>query len=520
MVRVVGAVAHVALGEGVDRPHPLGVAELLGRRIPRDPARQGHLHLRPRHVLPGGLGVVVVHTGEQHLQGDRPGHGHRDAVDHAGRRTAAQLEPAHGQLPGHAAGSEAGDDTLHDPRQQRGHAHQEQDDTAGHQILVEVAVLTAVADHRVEHRQSGQRQDQPPPQPAPGRPSRAHHTERLDDHPAQREQRHQHRRRRDRHRDQQGQQRRGVEITGEHADAEHLGAARELSPDHEERGAENQPEDSAGQGLTGRDAPGHAAVGAHQAQRREPPVPPLAAEPHGGGDEHRDRHEQHHEDDQDQQEQHRVGVLLPGHRVAEPVDALDPALGDLLGEPLRAPVVGEFGRADQPFLRDRADDPVRQPLAQQRAGVRVQQFLQGGGDHHLAHRRELLHARRQRCPRSLGLQGPAPQVVLAEVVVDPGDHERVAGLRHRVGGEGDVGARRLPLVPDVQRARDRRRQQQQRHAESDADRRQHGPGPALAAPGEGEADTQRQVGRPLAHVHTTRSMSLDLPSRTTISRSE
>ncbi|CAM5392637.1 hypothetical protein STENM327S_06728 [Streptomyces tendae] len=63
-------------------------------------------------------------------------------------------------------------------------------------------------------------------------------------------------------------------------------------------------------------------------------------------------------------------------------------------------------------------------------------------------------------------------------------------------------------------------EQQQRHAETDADGGQHGPGPALTAAGEGEADAQRQVGRPLAHVHTTRSMSLDLPSRTTISRSE
>lgn len=54
------------------------------------------------------------------------------------------------------------------------------------------------------------------------------------------------------------------------------------------------------------DPPGHPAVGADQAQCREPPVAPLAAEAHGRGDEDTDRQQQHHEDDDDQEEEYRV----------------------------------------------------------------------------------------------------------------------------------------------------------------------------------------------------------------------
>lgn len=175
--------------------HALGPLEplldLAGHQVGLARGRHVDLHLGAARVPAGVLGEVVLDAGEQHLQGDGPGHRDRDPVDHAGRRAAAQLQPAHGELPGHTARVEPSDDRLHDPGQQRGHPDQQQQDTADHQVPVEVPVLVALADHRGEHRQTGHRQQQPPPQPAPGGPRGAHHAERFDDDAAQREQRHQ-----------------------------------------------------------------------------------------------------------------------------------------------------------------------------------------------------------------------------------------------------------------------------------------------------------------------------------------
>lgn len=358
--------------------YALGPLELLGGRSERGAARQRHLHLCPCEVVLRHRGEVVLDAGEQHLQGDRPGHRHRDAVDHAGRRSAAQLEPADGQLPGDRAGAEPGDDGLDDPGQQCGDADEQQDDAADHQVLVEVPVLPALPDHRVEHREPAKGQQQPPPQPAPCRPGRAHHAERLDDDAAQREQGDQHRRRRNREGDQRGQPRRGVHVAGEHADVENLDGARDLAADQEEDRAEAEPDHGTRERLTGGDPPGHPAVGADQAQRREPAVAPLAAEPYGRGDEDADRRKQHHEHDDDQQDQYGIHPLGRGQRIPELVDADHLAAVDLRCQSLAARVEGEFGRADETGLADGADGAVRQPLAQQLPAVRLQQLVQRG----------------------------------------------------------------------------------------------------------------------------------------------
>ena len=82
-------------------PYALGLRQLPAAVASGTLARQAN---RPsgRGRRPGRVARCSRpgHSGEQHLQGDRAGHRHRDAVDHAGRRAAAQLQPADGQLPG------------------------------------------------------------------------------------------------------------------------------------------------------------------------------------------------------------------------------------------------------------------------------------------------------------------------------------------------------------------------------------------------------------------------------------
>jgi hypothetical protein len=265
--------------------------------------------------------------------------------------------------------------------------------------------------------------------------------------------------------------------------------------------------------------PGHPAVGADQPLRRVPRVAALAAEPHGGGDEDADRHQQHHEDDQDQQEQHRVHPLGRGQRIPEPFEPGDPVV-EPGREALRAAVEGEFLRADQPALPDGADDLLRQPVAQQLALVGLQQPLQCRGDHHLVHAGQLVEAGRYGSVRPLGLQHPPPDVHLAEGRAGVGDQQGVVALLRLRLVEQEVRAGALPVVTCRERVRDRGREQQQRHPEPDADGGQQGADPPLTPAREREPEPQAQVPGPLPQAHTTRSMSRDLPSRTTISRSE
>lgn len=270
----------------------------------------------------------------------------------------------------------------------------------------------------------------------------------------------------------------------------------------------------------GRDPTGRAAVGAHQTQGGEPSVAPLAAEAHGGGDEHGDRHQQHDEDDQDQQDQYRIGAFRDRVRVPEPVDAGDPPAGDALGrEALGAPVVGEFGGADQPALADRADDLLRQPLSQERAATGLQQLLQRGettisptagnfwtpGGREPSAPRAPAPVRGCSCP-GRSFRWPPP----AACRPPSGDLVAVRDVRTGV----------LALVPHRQCARQRGGQQQQRHAEAHADGGQQCPEPSFASAREGEPNPHGEVSPPLPERHTTRSMSRDFPSRTTISRSE
>ena len=344
-------------------------------------------------VPAGVLGEVVLHAGEQHLQGDRPGHRDRDAADHAGRRAAAQLQPADGQLPGHRAAARAGRRPPRRPRAAARYADQQQHDTAGDQVLVEVArsslplPIIGASSARPATGSSSRHHSR-----RRGGPRGAHHAERFDDHAAQREQRHQRPRPPAPRRRPAGRAPgTGVRSLGEDADVRTgRRRARELPADQEERRCRHQPEHRAGQRLAGRDPPGHPAVRADQPQRREPPVAALAAEPHGRGDEDRDRQQQHHEDDDDEQQQDRVRAPRGlAARVAEPLDAGDVAVAaGVPCEVVGAGVVGEFARARS---GPRRRSCRRSGTAAARAAARRRRtpssFFSAGETHHLARRR-------------------------------------------------------------------------------------------------------------------------------------
>lgn len=324
--------------------------------------------------------------------------------------------------------------------------------------------------------------------------------------------------------DQEGEQRGGRQIAREDADAEQVDRAHEFPAEQEEAGAEHQPEHGAGQCLAGRDPARHAAVGADQPQCREPPVPPLAAEPHRRRDEDGDRHQQHHEDDQDEQQQDRgqalVVLRLPD--VAVLLDTGHPAVAaDVPCDVVGVGVVGEFARTHEARVADRAGRAVRQPLAQQGAVLRRQQLLQPGGDVHLALLRQAAQTGRHRCLGALGLQQPAADFLVVVAGVDVRRDQGVLAARDVLPrAEREVRPGVVAVVPLADDAGQRGGEQQQRHSEPHADGREHGPYPALAAAGDGEAGAQGEVAGPGARAHTARSMSRDFPSRTTISRSE
>jgi hypothetical protein len=231
----------------------------------------------------------------------------------------------------------------------------------------------------------------------------------------------------------------------------------------------------------------------------------------------------------------------------EGVDTYDVGAADVRGQVLAAGVEGEFGRADETRLVDRVGDPVRQPLTQQRRIPGRQQFLERGGRDHLARPGERVHPRRQRRPQPLGLQLTAADVRAAELRVDVGDDHGVVALGRLGRAEGHVHARVLAVGARLHRARQGGGEEQQRHPETHADAGEQDAHPALTAAGEREPGAHGQVpgplhdhgdvarrlragGRPrgspgrgggfLPCGHTARSMSRDLPSRTTISRSE
>lgn len=353
-----------------------------------------------------------------------------------------------------------------------------------------------------------------------GGPGRTDDAERFDDHTAQREQGHGHRGRGHRDGDEGGEPGRRVEVGGEDAALAEADAADQGTADGEEAGAQDQSDEGAGQRLTGRDAAHHPAVGADQPQRGEPAVAPLAAEADGGGDEHGDGHQQGDEGQDDHQ--HEDGVEAVAFRVvAEGGDAVDAVVvGAALGEAVAAQVEEQFAGPDQPRVADGLADRPVQPLAQQGPVGGLQQLVQGGGDGHLARAGDLLQAGRQRGLRALGPQRVPLDVLAAVRLADPGDEQGVGP-----GGVGPRGAHRRPcvaaLVARGQGAGDGRADQQQRDAETDADTGEQGADPPLAAAAEGEAGAHAEVAGPCTEpAHTIRSMSRDLPSRTTISRSE
>ncbi len=207
--------------------------------------------------------------------------------------------------------------------------------------------------------------------------------------------------------------------------------------------------------------------------------------------------------------------------MAEAGDALDAVvLGAVLAEGVAAQVEEQFAGADQPRGADDLADPRVEPLAQQGAVGGLQQLVEGGGEGHLARAGDPLQAGRQRGVRALGPDHVPLDVLLVVRLAEAGDQQGAGPW-----GVGPLGVQRRPcvaaLVPLGEGAGDGGADQQQCDAETDADAGEQGADPPFAAAAEGEAGAHAEVAGPdLEPAHTIRSMSRDLPSRTTISRSE
>ena len=88
----------------------------------------------------------------------------------AGRRAAVQLQPADRQLPGDRAAAQPAHDRLDQPGQQRRRCRSAAAPRRRPPAQVDASPWRpACADQRVEQAETGHRQQQPPPQPAPGR---------------------------------------------------------------------------------------------------------------------------------------------------------------------------------------------------------------------------------------------------------------------------------------------------------------------------------------------------------------
>ena len=105
----------------------------------------GRDRLRAGRVLAGVLGVAASAAAKSICSAIAPATATAMPLTMRAASAAAQLQPADGQLPGqHRAPAQPADDGLHDPRQQRGDADQQQRDAADDLVRVEVAVVAGL----------------------------------------------------------------------------------------------------------------------------------------------------------------------------------------------------------------------------------------------------------------------------------------------------------------------------------------------------------------------------------------
>lgn len=228
---------------------------------------------------------------------------------------------AGGQLPGDRAAAHPPDAGLDQPGQEKGQPDEDEHRASGDRIRVDDAVLVDPAPES-EDRESGDRQQQPPPEATLAAAAVAYDTERLDDHGAHGDQGDEHGGERNREGDQHAEPGVGGQVGGEGADVPDLDVADEPAPRQEHGQSDEEAEHRAEECLTGRDPAGHPDVRTDQAQGGEAAVAAVTAEADSGGDEDGHGGQQHHTDHDGQHDEDRwqrvgrAGLAVSGDPVA------------------------------------------------------------------------------------------------------------------------------------------------------------------------------------------------------------